>query len=154
MIVVGVDPGAGGAVAALDPDGQLIDTWDMPVDEIRGRRRVNAPRLAHIIAAAQPGVVVTEELTAVQGSGATGAYRFGEAVGIVHGVAAGLGVPLHAVRPQRWTRDLGVGSDKGAHRQAAARLWPNRADLFARTRDDGRADAALLAHWWHRQGDT
>jgi hypothetical protein len=49
----------------------------------------------------------------------------------------------------RHLRDLGVGSDKGAHRLAAQRLWPLD-NLFDRVKDDGRADSALLAHWWMR----
>jgi crossover junction endodeoxyribonuclease RuvC len=54
------------------------------------------------------------------------------------------------VRPQQWTKDLGVGADKGAHREAAMRLYPGDAEQFMRVKDDGRADAALLAHWWLR----
>jgi hypothetical protein len=29
----------------------------------------------------------------------------------------------------------------------AANLWPDKADLFKRAKDDGRAEAALIAHW-------
>jgi crossover junction endodeoxyribonuclease RuvC len=58
--------------------------------------------------------------------------------------------PVTFVRPQVWTKALGVGSDKGAHREAACRLFPTDAEQFARVKDDGRADAALLAHWWMR----
>ena len=38
-IIIAVDPGKTGAVAALDQDGNLHDTWDMPVVD----KRVCAP---------------------------------------------------------------------------------------------------------------
>jgi hypothetical protein len=47
---------------------------------------------------------------------------------------------------------MGVSRDKGQHRAAAQNLFPQQAAAFARVKDDGRADAALLVAWWLARG--
>lgn len=152
MTVIGIDPGVSGAVAILD--GRRVRCHDMPTIEIRGKRHVCPAGLCEILAEhVGDGVdaVILEHVQGVQGTGATSAFSFGRSFGLVEGVVAGLRLPLTLVRPQAWTKALGVSRDKGAHRQAAINLWPADAGLFARVRDDGRADAALLCHWWTRK---
>lgn len=41
--------------------------------------------------------------------------------------------------------NFGDGKDKDAARALAIELWPAQAQLFARKKDQGRADAALIA---------
>lgn len=50
--ILGIDIGACGALALLTPEGELVDAFDMPVlaDGPSGRRAVNAPLLAELIA--------------------------------------------------------------------------------------------------------
>lgn len=72
--------------------------------------------------------------------------------GIAEGVVAGAGWPLTYVSPAKWKRDLRLSADKGASRRRAIELWPSWAELFARVKDDGRAEAALIAHWWLTKG--
>jgi len=150
MTVIGIDPGVGGAVAVVNPDGEVI-CFDMPVVEVRGKRRISATGLVDLLVRIGPArMVVLEDVQGVQGSGATSAFAFGRGCGVIEGALAGLARPTTMVRPQQWTKDLGVGSDKGAHREAAMQLYPGDAEQFMRVKDDGRADAALLAHWWLR----
>ena len=150
MTVIGIDPGLSGAIARPMPDGS-VDVWDMPTITVRDKRRIDGYALRDLLVAAGPvDMVVVEHVQGVQGSGATGAFTFGEGFGLLQGLLIGLDRPHMLVRPQAWTKALGVGSDKGAHRQMAQRLYPASASMFARVKDDGRADAALLAHWWIR----
>lgn len=152
MTVIGIDPGLSGAIARPMDDGS-VDVWDLPVVEVRGRRRLNPHALVDLIVHAGPvDMVVVEQVQGVQGSGATGAFTFGYGAGLIEGALVALQRPVTFVRPQRWTSDLGVGRDKGAHRIAAAGIYPGSASMFARVKDDGRADAALLAHWFTRFG--
>lgn len=150
MVIVGIDPGIGGAIAAVY-DGQ-VTAWDMPTVEIRGKRHVDphgvAQRLGLLPAIT---MAVVEHVQGVQGTGATSAFSFGRSFGVIEGVLAGLAIPTTLVRPQAWTKALGVTRDKGDHRRVAMGLWPACASLFARVKDDGRADAALLCEWWRRQ---
>lgn len=154
-MIVGIDPGVSGAVVVLSAPaaGSVVRCEDMPTLEVNGRRCVDASALASMLRG-MDGIthVVVEHVQGVQQSGATSAFAFGRGFGTIEGVLAGLTLPHTLVRPQRWTKDLGVGSDKGTHRATAKRLWPAAAETFARVKDDGRADAALLAWWWARHG--
>jgi crossover junction endodeoxyribonuclease RuvC len=151
MKLIGIDPGLSGAIAVLADDE--ITCHDMPFVEVRGKRLVDAHGLVDLIrGVGTVDMAILEHVQGVQGSGATSAFNFGRGFGLLEGVLAGLAVPTTLVRPQSWTKALQVSSDKGQHRQAAMRLWPRQAALFARVKDDGRADAALLCHWWARCG--
>lgn len=151
-VIVGIDPGKDGALAIVDTQGVLHAVEDMPT----AGWRTSGAVLAQLLKEWQDRIamVVSEELGAVPGSGSTGAFRFGHGVGVIEGVVLGMGLPLTQVRPQVWTRELRVGSDKGQHRLAVQRLWPVHGDRFKRVKDHGRADAALLAHWWLTHGDA
>lgn len=154
-LVIGIDPGVSGAIAVVSEDDNAISVDDMPTVEIRGKRHV----CPHGLRAVLDGhdlksvrAVVLEHVQGVQGTGATSAFSFGRSFGVVEGVVAGLGLALVLVRPQVWTKALNVSRDKGDHRRVASNLWPASAGLFARVKDDGRADAGLLCHWWVRSG--
>jgi hypothetical protein len=146
-VILGIDPGASGALAWLTNDGSTLrHIEDMPV--IDGT--TSASLLAHIIRSMSP----TERLTAVvehvgsmPGQGVASTFKFGASWGIVLGVLAALDVPYELVRPNVWKRAMALGKDKGASRALACRMWPESAHLFARVKDDGRAEAALLARW-------
>ena len=74
-------------------------------------------------------------------------FNFGKSYGMVLGVVAALDYSLYYVTPQRWQRDLHVESGKDGSRTRAMQLLPAYAQEFKRRRDDGRADAALIAYW-------
>jgi crossover junction endodeoxyribonuclease RuvC len=151
---IGIDPGLGGAFALLH-NGRLSELADMPTIEVRGKRRIATADVRDILIGFGPvDHVVIEDVQGVQGSGATGAFTFGRGVGILEGVCVALARPITYVTPQRWTKAMGVSRDKGSHRQAAQRLWPDHADRFARVKDDGRADAALIAYWHWRVAES
>lgn len=143
---LGIDPGASGAFALLEGD-QLLGINDMPTIMVKGRARVSAAMVADVIASHQPNQVVLEDVGAMPGQGVSSMFSFGRGVGVLEGVIAALGYPLVMVRPAKWKRDAGVPADKDAARQMAMRLWPEYSNMFARKKDDGRAEAALLARW-------
>lgn len=147
MIILGIDPGAKGALAWVTREGHLLEVTDMPMFEIRGKLRVSAQGLATAMTKRDVHVVVIEGTHAVpQGSGSSN-HAFGYACGLCEGVAAGVGLPVMIIRAGVWKRKAAVPKDKGAARQLATRTWPGAADLFKRVRDDGCAEAALLARW-------
>lgn len=92
MTTLGIDPGLCGALALLS--GSDIHIVDMPVAEVRGKRVIDAARLAHLVQLGfpfRPCHVVLEHVQGVQGSGATSAFNFGRGFGIVEGVISCLG---------------------------------------------------------------
>lgn len=152
MIVAGVDIGVHGAVALIDAETQdLIAVYDMPTlaDGPKGRNAVNPPLLADMIYRAHIGHAFVEYVGARPGEGAVGAFAFGRSRGVVEGVLGAAGVPATHLTPPSWKRTIGlpVGKDgaKDAARSEAIRRWPGKAALFARVKDDGRAEAALIA---------
>ena len=143
--VAGIDPGAGGALALLDQRGELLELQDMPVIEVNGKRRVVAAGLREIISTWRPTIAIVERVISISKQSATGALNFGYSAGIVEGVLTGMDVPLTLAYPVTWKRAMGVSGDKGGCRLAASRMWPQWHRSFARVKDDGRSEAALLA---------
>ena len=54
-------------------------------------------------------------------------------------------LPVKFVQPASWKKHFGLNRDKGLSRSLATQRFPEYAKLFARAKDDGRAEAALLA---------
>jgi crossover junction endodeoxyribonuclease RuvC len=145
--ILGIDIGASGAIALLTMEGGLIEVADMPVlqDGPKGRRAVNAPLLSSIIFKSHADQAFIEFVGARPGEGAVGAFAFGRSRGVIEGVLAAAGVPVRFIAPATWKRAVGLSlASKDAARSEAIRRWPNHAALFARGKDDGRAEAALI----------
>jgi crossover junction endodeoxyribonuclease RuvC len=77
--------------------------------------------------------------------GVTSSFNFGMAFGLVLGVIAGCKIPVALITPGEWKREFRIGADKQAARLLASRMFPIYAHSFARVKDDGRAEAALLS---------
>jgi len=148
--IIGIDPGVGGAIAEIYPDGRLY-THDMPIFELitKGRRRkhVNAVLLSHLMTDPFPEHVFVEQVGSRPGESHQSTFSFGEGFGIIKGVVATLSLSVTFVRPQEWKKALGLTADKGQARQRATELFPGNAGDFVRVKDDGRAEAALIA-WY------
>ena len=152
MIFIGIDPGLDGAIAFFDTGRGHLSVVDMPVVEVlRGgkkKREVSAQMLAQIIRLAErPCTAVSERVNAMPGQGVTSVFSFGRSSGIVEGVLAALAIPTHIITPQMWQKAASVRGGKDGARQRATELFPAYAGLFARKKDDGRADAACMA-WY------
>ena len=149
--ILGVDIGASGALALIDEAGELIEVADMPIlrDGPSKRPAVNGPLLAEIIGRWRANRAFVEFVGARPGEGAVGAFAFGRSRGVIEGVLAAFSVPAAHIAPAAWKRAVGIppGRDgaKDAARSEAIRRWPAKAALFARVKDDGRAEAALIA---------
>ena len=72
-------------------------------------------------------------------------------VGILKGVIAALEIPYTLVTPQKWKKHFGLSKEKDHSRLLATRLYPNMADKFIRKKDDGRAEAILIAKYGSEQ---
>ena len=153
-MIVGIDPGVHGSICFLGQDGKIVELADMPSIEIKVgktyRNRVSPQGLADMF---KPWVgiemVVIESVGGITGQSASAAFTFGHGCGLVQGVVVGLGLPIAMMPAQRWKKAAGLPKDKGAARMRAQQLWPLQAKLFARAKDDGRAEAALIArHYW------
>lgn len=153
MLTYGIDPGLSGAVSVA-LDGVVRDVRDMPTVQTSAgtvRRQVDPAGLAAVIREwrAAYGVdaewAVIERVAARPGQGVASVFSFGHSAGCAAGVIAALGIPHELAAPQTWKRAFALGRDKSEARAVASRLCPQLAGQWARVRDDGRAEAALMA---------
>jgi hypothetical protein len=158
-LVLGVDPGASGALALLGKSGQLLGLMDMPFEEVKiGKRNakivdpeclctwiVDATEFRYDEHGEITVFAAVEKVGAMPGQGVTSTFNFGDAYGKVLGVLAGLEIPTTVYRPGVWKGFMGLSSNKDDSRIMAATVWPDNASWFKRKRDDGRAEAALIA---------
>jgi crossover junction endodeoxyribonuclease RuvC len=151
MNVIGIDPGLDGALALVSDDGRVLEVFDMPTILIRDKRRVEPVAIVDwLIAVGDVGIVAVEDVGGLPGMGSTSAFTFGLGAGLLQGILTTLSRPWALVTPQVWTKAMAVSRDKGVHRQVATRLYPDSAGLFARVKDDGRADAVLIGTYAQR----
>lgn len=154
MRILGVDPGCYGALA-LFVDGVLDQTnvYDMPIVKIRRGKTDKAEVAGHVLAdivrQSRADTLIVEQVGGMTGQSASAAFNFGRAAGAVEYTGTALGLRVERVAPITWKKALKVNPGKDGSRFMAARLWPASAHLFARKKDDGRAEAALIAHWFH-----
>lgn len=151
MRVLGIDPGASGALAVVE-HGELVDLVDMPTVSVRRGsrevREVHAIALGSVISElGRIDAAVLEQVGAMPGQGVSSMFAFGRAVGVVEGVLGGLQIPYRRVPPQEWQRAMRVRGGKDGSREQAMRVFPKKAAEFLRKKDDGRADAALIASY-------
>lgn len=149
MRIVGVDPGTTGALALL-VDGRLTEIADMPVLG----KRVQGNQVADLLREWAPDVVVVEDLHAMP-RGSIASFSLGWSCGVVVAVVQTLSHPLVRLRATEWKKQLSlVGKDKSASRLLASELFPNAVEQFKRVKDDGRAEAALIAEAYRRKEYT
>ena len=146
--IMAVDPGLGGAVALFIPQGEMIAVYDMPVVD----GDVDAASLAAIVRSWRPETSLVERVASRPGQGVSSMFKFGTGYGIVRGVLAAVGIPTVLVSSTKWKRYFALDADKEKSRALALRTWPGRSELFARKKDHGRAEAALLAYYGHKEG--
>ena len=157
--IIGIDPGLNGAIAVLQ--GEHLTIIDMPTMTIerngKSKRQVSASDLAEIIKRftpleMNPPIAFCERVSAMAGQGVTSVFSFGRSFGMIEGILAALKMPVTFVAPATWTRAIGRSPGKDASRARAMELFPNYEYFFKRVKDDGRADAALIAHWGRKHG--
>lgn len=157
--VIGIDPGLDGAVAwrsGVDNTVTVADTPTLTVQGASGKRReYNLVVMRGLLKGMTfDGTKAYIELVhAMPGQGVRSMFTMGYGSGAWEGLLAGLGIPYERVTPQRWKKLMlaDQGKDKDAARFKAIQLFPDHAHLFARNKDDGRADATLIAEYGRRQ---
>lgn len=143
-ILIGIDPGLTGAIAFLDGDG-LQAVWDMPtVTNAKGKPELSLHSLIAMLD--HPGARVwLEKVGAMPGQGVSSMFRFGQVVGAIECACAANRLPVQYVTPAVWKKHFGLVKDKDAARGLALQRFPDAAQSFARKKDAGRAEAALIA---------
>jgi crossover junction endodeoxyribonuclease RuvC len=147
VIVFGVDPGYGGAIAELHPRSGQLYVHDMPtLPGPKGKVELDLYKILYLLDAGEDRATVwLEKVASRPGQGISSAFRFGEQFGALQMAVAARGHVLRMVTPSAWKKHFGLSADKGVARGLAMRRFPAQAEMFARVKDDGRAEAALIA---------
>lgn len=158
--VLGIDPGAGGALALIEPQTRtLIHIWDMPnymevLTTGKRRKSVDLEKLIEIFktvqkAAAGDDKTVKVQIERVQAYGkqsAPAAFNFGYAAAIPMVLAKVFDWEVTFLTPVSWKRQFGLqATEKDAARILVLKYFPKNTEYFKRKMDVDRADAVLIA---------
>lgn len=160
-VIIGVDPGCTGALAALRENGSLIETFLMPTMKVGTKTRVNGAAVAAWLSHIRNGSTVEwhaylEQVNAMPSGppgsrrtmGVASAFTFGHAAGLIEGVLSAGAIPLTLVPPQAWKKHAGlIGKDKDAARTRAIQLFPECRVLDLKAKGQAVADALLIARY-------
>lgn len=152
MIVLGVDPGGSGALAAMLENGTMLEYLIMPTIKVGTKTRVNGAAIAafirRLIDEHRFAHCYLEQVGAMPKQGVSSTFTFGHAAGLVEGVITGAGIPLTLVTPQAWKKQAGlIGQDKDAARSRAIQLYPDLRVLDLKAKGQAVADAILIARY-------
>lgn len=160
MSIAGIDPGKTGALAILHGDNS-VEFFDVPKIKLRKTER---PAYAEwqtnwstALALAGVDKVVIEDVGSRPGQGVSSMFKFGRTLGFAHAIVLGIR-PRPVIifpTPAQWKRKHGLlNSDKGASREKAISMCPSAERHMLRVKDDGRAEALLMALYGRDSEDT
>ena len=146
MIAIGIDPGLHGAIALHNGRLQRID--DMPASAGDVDPAILADLLEEMLDGRErPDKVILERQQAMPRQGVSSCFMLGKRYGLIIGICACLDWPVEIVTPAKWKRVTGTPREKDGARARASALMPEGASWWRLKRDDGRAEAALLAYY-------
>jgi crossover junction endodeoxyribonuclease RuvC len=162
--VLGIDPGVKGAVALFAPDASpRISDFPLPTVNLRignkSRTRMDFDDcwllMLGLTATYEPNMAFIEDVNGFGGNPNATAAAGGvlmTTVGALEMALVATQTPRHKVTPSVWTKAMKVKAKtskerKDASRVLASQLFPESANLFGRVKDDGVAEAALLAYY-------
>jgi Holliday junction resolvasome RuvABC endonuclease subunit len=154
MILLGIDPGLAGGLAAVgfvsDRRAQLLEAIDIPTTGEKAKRRVDVGLVLGFIQRHAPAHAFIERAQAFKDQGSSSGFIYGRAVGALEACIDGMQVPLTVIEPTAWKKAHAlIKTGKEDSRQRALRLFPEGGTFLARKMDHGRAEAALIA-WYGR----
>jgi len=149
-LILGVDPGLSGALALYDVVGKRLSTvHDMPTIKAGtdSKRIVDESALAVWVDVFAKNIMhaFVERVGTRPGESPVAAFSFGCGYGILRGILAANMIPMTFVTPQKWKKALGVPAAKDGARARASQLLPTASPNWSRAKDDGRAEASLIA---------
>lgn len=152
MIVLGIDPGLSGGLAAVSrtPGGlpTLLGVIDIPTSGEKAKRRVDVAAVLAFIRLHNPTRAVIERAQAMPDQGASSGFIYGRSVGALEACVDGMLIPLTVIESTAWKKAHAlIKRGKEDSRQRAIRLFPDGHEWFKRKLDHNRAEAALIAHY-------
>jgi hypothetical protein len=155
MIVLGIDVGVTGAIAALRQDGAYVDVEDLPIMFHRKFKLVDGIALRTIVRRLrnnEPTFAVIEKTQPTDKIGVTTAFSMGGTLGSAVDALRFSGCKFEFVMPMVWKRAYGLlapgktdTEKKRASLELARKFFPEAP--LSRQLDNGRAESLLIAQW-------
>ncbi len=149
-VIIGIDPGKQGAMAAILPNGVVADKMpETPMDIYKS--------LLCLKEGCQTNgweiVCYLEKVQGIPGNGANSMFTFGQGYGWLEMALIANEIPTVTVTPQKWEKHYQLGSkkDAGGYRQWKKKLYAKAQQLFPelgkKELNQDTADALLIARY-------
>ena len=158
MLIIAIDPGIKGAICIFK-DGEILDVFDMPIMPVgkKNKSQVNGSQVFNEIQRAISNYnnkdirVVIEQVSAMPGQGVTSMFNFGQSYGVLKGIFSAMQLPIDFVSPVKWKRFFNLlNAQKDSSRTKAIEFFPHISSKLSRKKDSNKADAILIASFYHQ----
>lgn len=143
-LYIGIDPGKSGALAVIEPSGQI---YVCPFNEVAYTEKLGELMDEDV-------KCCVEKVGAMPGQGVVSMFNFGHNLGFIEGLLSAYGISYQLVPPQTWKKEFSLNSDKSKSIEVCQKLFPN-VSLLASSRSrkphDGMAEAILMAEYARRR---
>ena len=157
MFIIGIDPGISGSICFFE-EGKIIDVVEMPnmTEGKKNKKQVNGAQIYNEISNRIKNMekkdikVIIEQVSAMPGQGVTSMFNFGQSFGILKGICSAMQLPMYFVRPAKWKKYFSlINSEKDASRTKAIEIFPYFSTNLSKKKDSNKADAILIASYYH-----
>jgi len=152
--ILGIDPGLSGAVSLFDITlKKPLELYDIPTitSQNSDKRTIDIPKLSIYISSMVKNYSILcaciEKVHAMPDQGVVSMFNFGMGYGILLGLLTANGLKIVEIAPSAWKAGLNLSSDKRESLALVKKLYPSHAESFKRIKDNGRAEALLIAHF-------
>ena len=146
-IIIGIDPGFSGAIAFYNSTTKRLKIYDLPLKKIMNKNQIDGVRFSQMIRFISDDIefAAIEDVHAMPNQGVVSTFRFGYNAGILLGVLCAHGLKILRIKPSVWKSALNLSANKKDSIELAKKAFPKYKGYFTRQKDDGRAEAALIA---------
>ena len=158
MFIIGIDPGISGAICFME-NSKIIEVIDMPsmAEGKKNKKQVNGSQVFNEITKhikdkeLNEIKVVIEHVSAMPGQGVTSMFNFGQSFGVLKGIFSAMQIPMDFVSPVKWKRHYNlINTQKDSSRTKAIEFFPYISSKLSRKKDANKADAILIASFYHQ----
>lgn len=147
-MILGIDPGQSGGLALIDRYGVVQFAEAMPVAR-NAVATVDVREMARLLTDRHVEFAYVERAQAMPKQGVSSSFNYGVIFGSTLTALAWLGIGYELVQSAKWKRDLGLTSDKRQSLDRVRQIYPA---LTLKRKDDGIAEAILIARWGLKYG--
>ena len=140
-------------------NSKIIEVIDMPsmAEGKKNKKQVNGSQVFNEITKhikdkeLNEIKVVIEHVSAMPGQGVTSMFNFGQSFGVLKGIFSAMQIPMDFVSPVKWKRHYNlINTQKDSSRTKAIEFFPYISSKLSRKKDANKADAILIASFYHQ----